>query len=132
MQNQNPKREPKNEINWSITLTPEQKKAKGEILEKPFNFILGKAGSGKTIISCAIALDLLFKKQIDHIIISRPTVSTEDNGFLPGSLEEADSCRYRPHLWGSGREDRSSDPGLGFPRRGVPVRPGPKTICVRA
>lgn len=75
-------------IKYDIQLTPEQKEAKGLILSRPFNFILGKAGSGKTLLSCAIALDMLFKKNIEHIIITRPTVSTEDNGFLPGSLEE--------------------------------------------
>ena len=31
---------------------------------------------------------MFFKRQIDKIIITRPTVSTEDNGFLPGSEKE--------------------------------------------
>lgn len=78
----------KNNINFSITLSPEQKIAKTKILETPFNFILGKAGSGKTLLAVQIALDKYFKREIGKIIITRPTVSTEDNGFLPGSLEE--------------------------------------------
>ena len=78
----------KNNINFSITLSPEQKIAKTKILETPFNFILGKAGSGKTLLAVQVALDKYFKREIGKIIITRPTVSTEDNGFLPGSLEE--------------------------------------------
>ena len=31
---------------------------------------------------------MFFKRQINKIIITRPTVSNEDNGFLPGSLNE--------------------------------------------
>ena len=82
------KRIPKNDIKFSITLSDEQKQAKAEILEHPFNFILGKAGSGKTLLAVQIALDLYFKRNINKIVITRPTVSNEDNGFLPGYLEE--------------------------------------------
>jgi len=79
---------PKNDIKFSISLSEEQKHAKAKIIETPFNFILGKAGSGKTLLAVQIALDMFFKRQINKIIITRPTVSNEDNGFLPGSLEE--------------------------------------------
>ena len=79
---------PKNDIKFSITLSEEQKQAKAKILETPFNFILGKAGSGKTLLAVQVALDMFFKRQINKIIITRPTVSNEDNGFLPGSLSE--------------------------------------------
>ena len=79
---------PKNDIKFSISLSEEQKRAKELILRTPFNFILGKAGSGKTLLAVQIALDLYFKRQVDKIIITRPTVSTEDNGFLPGSERE--------------------------------------------
>jgi phosphate starvation-inducible PhoH-like protein len=79
---------PRNDIKFSISLSEEQKHAKAKIIETPFNFILGKAGSGKTLLAVQIALDMFFKRQINKIIITRPTVSNEDNGFLPGSLEE--------------------------------------------
>ena len=82
------KRVPKGDIKFSINLSDEQKHAKAQILEHPFNFILGKAGSGKTLLAVQIALDLYFKREINKIVITRPTVSNEDNGFLPGSLEE--------------------------------------------
>ena len=79
---------PKTDVKFSITLSEEQKQAKSKILQTPFNFILGKAGSGKTLLAVQVALDMFFKRQINKIIITRPTVSNEDNGFLPGSLSE--------------------------------------------
>ncbi len=82
------KRAPKGNIKFSLTLSEEQKLAKSQILTHPFNFIVGKAGSGKTLVACQVALDMFFKRSINKIIITRPTVSTEDNGFLPGSEKE--------------------------------------------
>ena len=82
------KKPPKGSVRFSLTLSEEQKSAKQAILHHPYNFIVGKAGSGKTLLACQIALDMFFKRQIDKIIITRPTVSTEDNGFLPGSEKE--------------------------------------------
>ena len=82
------KKPPKGSVRFSLSLSPEQKSAKQAILHHPYNFIVGKAGSGKTLLACQIALDLFFKRQINKIIITRPTVSTEDNGFLPGSERE--------------------------------------------
>jgi|TARA_R110000764_G_scaffold203752_1_gene288974 phosphate starvation-inducible PhoH-like protein len=79
---------PKGAISFSITLSDEQKVAKTQILKHPFNFIIGKAGSGKTLLAVQVALDQVFKRQYDKIIITRPTISTEDNGFLPGSERE--------------------------------------------
>ena len=82
------KNPPKGPVRFSVTLSDEQKEAKSKILNAPFNFVLGKAGSGKTLLAVQIALDQFFKREINKIIITRPTVSTEDNGFLPGSLAE--------------------------------------------
>ena len=79
---------PKGPIKFSISLSEEQKAAKQAILHHPYNFIVGKAGSGKTMLACQVALDMFFKRMINKIIITRPTVSTEDNGFLPGSEKE--------------------------------------------
>jgi phosphate starvation-inducible PhoH-like protein len=79
---------PKGEIKYSITLSEEQKMAKESIIETPYNFIIGQAGSGKTLLAVQIALDMLFKRKVNKIVITRPTVSTEDNGFLPGTEKE--------------------------------------------
>ena len=82
------KKTPKNSVKFSLPLSEEQRKAKDNILKYPFNFIVGKAGSGKTLLAVQIALDQFFKRQCNQIVITRPTVSTEDNGFLPGTEKE--------------------------------------------
>ena len=82
------KKPPKGSVKFSLSLSQEQKKAKTQILKHPYNFIVGRAGSGKTLLSVQIALDQFFKREFNKIIITRPTVSTEDNGFLPGSERE--------------------------------------------
>jgi phosphate starvation-inducible PhoH-like protein len=79
---------PKGKIKFDLNLSEEQKVAKSNILEYPYNFLLGKAGSGKTLLAVQVALDMYFTRQVNKIIITRPTVSNEDNGYLPGSLQE--------------------------------------------
>ena len=71
-----------------LSLNEEQKKAKGQILENDVSIILGKAGSGKTLLACQIALHGLLDKRYTKIIITRPTISKEDLGYLPGNMEE--------------------------------------------
>jgi len=82
------KNPPRGKIKFNITLSEEQKEAKTNILYHPYNFIMGKAGSGKTLLAVQVALDMYFTRQVNKIIITRPTVSNEDNGYLPGSLDE--------------------------------------------
>lgn len=82
------KRKPKNPIKFKITLNEEQKEAKAKILENTLTLLAGKAGSGKTLLACQIALEALFMKEAGKVIITRPTVSKEDIGFLPGDLRE--------------------------------------------
>ena len=82
------KRKPKGEIKFRLSLNEEQKEAKQIILDNPVTLIKGMAGSGKTLLACQIALDMVFKKEMDKIIITRPTVSKEEIGFLPGDLKE--------------------------------------------
>ena len=81
------KRRPKNPIKFNVQLNDEQKEAKALILENPITVLKGMAGSGKTLVATQAALDLLFTKQIDKIVITRPTVSKEEIGFLPGDLQ---------------------------------------------
>jgi phosphate starvation-inducible protein PhoH and related proteins len=82
------KRKPKNPIKFKITLNEEQKEAKAKILSNTLTLLAGKAGSGKTLLACQIALEKLFMKEAEKVIITRPTVSKEDIGFLPGDLRE--------------------------------------------
>ena len=82
------KRAPKGTIKFNITLSEEQKKAKESIINHAYSFVVGKAGSGKTLLAVQVALDMFFKRQYNKIIITRPTIATEDNGFLPGDEKD--------------------------------------------
>lgn len=82
------KRVPNGKVKFTIQLSEEQKETKAEILRHPYNFLLGKAGSGKTLLGVQVALDLFFHREVNKIVITRPTVSSEDIGFLPGTLHE--------------------------------------------
>ena len=78
----------KNPIKFKIQLNEEQKLAKEEILKNTLTILAGSAGSGKTLLACQIALDGLFRREYEKVIITRPTVSKEEIGFLPGDLRE--------------------------------------------
>jgi phosphate starvation-inducible PhoH-like protein len=82
------KRKPKNPIKFKIELNEEQRNAKALMFDNPVVLIKGQAGSGKTLVACQAALDMFFKREIEKIIITRPTVAKEDIGFLPGDLKE--------------------------------------------
>ena len=83
------KRKPKGPIIFNIQLNEEQKRAKEQILYNTVTVLKGKAGSGKSLLAANIALDLLFSREIEKIIITRPTVvAGQDIGFLPGDVNE--------------------------------------------
>ena len=78
----------KNPIKFKLPLNEEQKQAKDEILKNTLTILAGRAGSGKTLLACQVALDGLLRRHFTKIIITRPTVSKEEIGFLPGDLRE--------------------------------------------
>ena len=82
------KRKPKTPIKFKIQLNEEQKQAKAKILNSTITLLAGSAGSGKTLLACQIGLEKLFMREVDKVIITRPTVSKEEIGFLPGDLRE--------------------------------------------
>lgn len=75
-------------VKFQLQLNEEQKRAKQLILENAITILCGKAGSGKTLVACQVALDMLFSKKVKRIVVTRPTVSKEEIGFLPGDLRE--------------------------------------------
>lgn len=88
-QNGNAKRKPKNPIKFSVQLNEEQKQAKEVILNSKITVIKGQAGSGKSLVAAQVALDLLFSRQVEKVILTRPAVTSgEEIGFLPGSKED--------------------------------------------
>jgi len=78
----------KKSYRFLLPLNEEQKLAKAKILEHDISIIIGKAGSGKTLLACQIALQMVMEKQCQRIVITRPTISKEDLGFLPGGIDE--------------------------------------------
>ena len=78
----------KNKIQFNLSLNDEQKKVKAQILNDTISVLTGKAGSGKTLLATQIALEYLFYREVERVVITRPTVSNEDIGFLPGSMKE--------------------------------------------
>ncbi len=89
MENQQVKRTPKNPIRFLIPLNEEQKEAKSVVLENKITVLKGQAGSGKSLVAAQIALDLLFRREVEKIILTRPAVTSgEDIGFLPGSKDD--------------------------------------------
>jgi phosphate starvation-inducible PhoH-like protein len=90
-----PNRERKQDIKYKITLNEEQKEAKRLILENQIVIITGRAGCGKSLVSAQVALDFLFKKQCDQILITRAAIEVGKSlGFLPGGLDE----KFDPYL----------------------------------
>lgn len=82
-------RKTKNPIKFLVTLNEEQKQAKASILGSKITILKGQAGSGKSMLAAQVALDLLFSKTIERIILTRPAVTSgEEIGFLPGSKED--------------------------------------------
>jgi phosphate starvation-inducible PhoH-like protein len=82
------KRKPKGPISFQVSLNEEQKKAKNLILNNHVTILTGAAGSGKTLVACQAGLDLLFNREVEKIIVARPTVTAkEDIGFLPGDIK---------------------------------------------
>ena len=85
----------KNEIKYAIQLNDEQKEAKRLIRENQIVIITGRAGCGKSLVSAVTALDFLFKKQYEQILVTRAAVEVGHSlGFLPGSLNE----KFDPYL----------------------------------
>jgi phosphate starvation-inducible PhoH-like protein len=79
--------------------TPTQKKYLDILTNPEISVVvgLGPAGTGKTFLSCHTAVQQLKNGNIKKIIITRPTVSVEENmGYLPGSITEKMDPYTRP------------------------------------
>ncbi|CAN5490325.1 PhoH family protein [soil metagenome] len=58
---------------------------------------IGPAGTGKTYLAVATAVDALLKKRVKRIVLARPAVEAGENlGFLPGDLQEKVDPYLRP------------------------------------
>jgi phosphate starvation-inducible PhoH-like protein len=58
---------------------------------------IGPAGTGKTYLGVACAVDALYKRRVRRIILARPAVEAGENlGFLPGDLQQKVDPYLRP------------------------------------
>lgn len=67
------------------------------VLDYDISFGIGPAGTGKTYLAVAAAVDALEKQQIRRIVLTRPAVEAgEKLGFLPGDLSQKVDPYLRP------------------------------------
>lgn len=69
--------------------TQGQKRYLEAIDSSTITFGIGPAGTGKTYLAVAKAVNALYAKQVSRIILTRPAVEAGERlGFLPGTLSE--------------------------------------------
>jgi len=77
--------------------TPHQTKYIRSILEHDVTFGIGPAGTGKTYLAVACAVDALERDAIKRIVLTRPAVEAGERlGFLPGDLAQKVDPYLRP------------------------------------
>ncbi len=60
-------------------------------------FAIGPAGTGKTFLAVAVAVEMMKRRMVERIILSRPAVEAGERlGFLPGDLREKVDPYLRP------------------------------------
>ena len=80
-----------------VPKTVAQKLYLQSMLAHPLVFGIGPAGTGKTYLAMAAAVNALLKNQVERVILTRPAVEAgEALGFLPGDLREKILPYLRP------------------------------------
>nr|MCS5626566.1 PhoH family protein [Planctomycetota bacterium] len=74
-----------------------QKRYLGNILRHDINFGIGPAGTGKTYLAVACAVQALAEETVDRIVLVRPAVEAGERlGFLPGDIGQKVDPYLRP------------------------------------
>ena len=77
--------------------TPNQVKYLRDIQEHDITFGIGPAGTGKTYLAVASAIDAFERDQVSRIVLTRPAVEAGERlGFLPGDLAQKIDPYLRP------------------------------------
>jgi len=77
--------------------TPRQVQYLEQILEHDISFGIGPAGTGKTYLAVACAVDALERDKVKRIVLVRPAVEAGERlGFLPGDLAQKVDPYLRP------------------------------------
>jgi len=77
--------------------TPNQRTYVQAIQDHDMVFGIGPAGTGKTFLAIAMALNFLINKRVERIVLTRPVVEAgEKLGFLPGDIQQKINPYLRP------------------------------------
>jgi len=77
--------------------SPNQRQYLNNIIRHDINFGIGVAGSGKTYLAVACAVEALEREQVRRIVLVRPAVEAGERlGFLPGDLAQKIDPYLRP------------------------------------
>ena len=99
--------------------SPNQLRYLRHMLTHDISFGIGPAGTGKTFLAVACAVDALERSTVQRIVLTRPAVEAGERlGFLPGDMAQKVDPYLRPlydalyDLMGLGRVTRAFDKGL--------------------
>ena len=99
--------------------TRNQRQYVRHMLSHDISFGIGPAGTGKTFLAVACAVDALERSQVQRIVLTRPAVEAGERlGFLPGDLAQKVDPYLRPlydalyDLMGSDRVTKAFEKGL--------------------
>ena len=82
---------------WIAPKTPGQKQYVEAMRQHDMVFAIGPAGTGKSFLAVAMAVQALMKREIGRIVLTRPAVEAGERlGFLPGDLYEKVHPYLRP------------------------------------
>ena len=77
--------------------SPNQAQYLKNILTHDINFGIGPAGTGKTFLAVACAVEALEKEEVRRLVLTRPAVEAGERlGFLPGDLSQKIDPYLRP------------------------------------
>ena len=96
-----------------------QKRYLDLIRENTVTFGIGPAGTGKTYLAMAAAVQALRAKQVNRLILTRPAVEAGERlGFLPGTLTEKIDPYLKP-LWDALHDMMEAEEMMGLLDRGT-------------
>ncbi len=99
--------------------SPHQVQYLQQMLAQDITFGIGPAGTGKTFLAVACAVDALDRQSVQRVVLTRPAVEAGERlGFLPGDLAQKVDPYLRPlydalyELMGLERVNKAFDRGL--------------------
>lgn len=95
------KKNRKSNINFDITLSEEQKTTKALMLNSTCTVLDGSPGTSKSTLSMNVALDLLFRGEINKIYCTRPPIELKQFskfGAIPGDEKTKNAAYIEPFM----------------------------------